>query len=181
MKIVNVTTSLVRLFSLFWTFFFIGSSAVRAEESVSYGIVIGSYQVKANAQKALVDSRSKFDQLGVEASVRIVVGGENFRLVAMVVNQKDFDKAMFRIRSQIYPGAWRILLTGQKPVEDLSSRREMLVTQQESKDRSSSQDYGKTKIDEIYPQRKSSNRSPIDLDYRLKVFTSLSDLSLIHI
>ena len=118
----------------------------------------------------------KIDQLGVEASVRIVVGGENFRLVAMVVNQKDFDKAMFRIRSQIYPGAWRILLTGQKPVEDLSSRREMLVTQQESKDRPSSQDDGKIQIGEINPQRKNSDRSPIDLDYSLKVFTSVSDL-----
>ena len=128
MKIANATTLLVRLF-LFCSFLFVGSPAARAEESASYGIVVGSYQDKANAQKALVDSQLKFDQLGVEASARIVAGGENFRLVAMVVNQKDFDKAMFRIRSQIYPGAWRILLTGQKPVEDLSSRREMLVTQ----------------------------------------------------
>ena len=156
MKIANVTTLLVRLFLLFWTVLFIGSPAAHAEESASYGIVIGSYQVKANAEKALVDSKLKFDQLGVEASVRLLVGGENFRLVAMVVNQKDFDKAMFRIRSQIYPGAWRILLTGQKPVEDLSSRREMLVTEQESKDRPSSQDDGKIQIGEINPQRKNS-------------------------
>ena len=176
MKIANVTTLLVRLFLLFWTVLFIGSPAAHAEESASYGIVIGSYQVKANAEKAVVDSQLKFDQLGVEASVRIVVGGENFRLVAMVVNQKDFDKAMFRIRSQIYPGAWRILLTGQNPVEDLSSKREMLVTQQESKERPSSQDDGKIQIGETNPQRKNSNRSPIDLDYRLKVFTSASDL-----
>ena len=93
MKIANVTTLLVRLFLLFWTFLLIGYPVARAEESASYGIVIGSYQVKANAQKALVDSKLKFDQLGLEASVRIVVGGENFRLLAKVVNQKDFDKA----------------------------------------------------------------------------------------
>ena len=102
MKIANVTTWLVRLFRLFWAFLLIGYPAARAEESASYGIVIGSYQVKANAQKALVDSKLKFDQLGVEVGVRLVVGGENFRLVAMVVNQKDFDKAMFRILSLIH-------------------------------------------------------------------------------
>ena len=87
MKIGKETTLLVRLFLLFWTFLLIGHPAAYAEESASYGIVIGSYQVKANAQKALVDSKLKIEQLGVDASVRIVVGGENFRLVAMVVNQ----------------------------------------------------------------------------------------------
>ena len=104
LKIANVTTLLVRVVSPFLDCSFYWLPCRPCRGISLYGIVIGSYQVKANAEKALIDSQLKFDQLGVEASVRIVVGGENFRLVAMVVNQKDFDKAMLRIRSQIYPG-----------------------------------------------------------------------------